>query len=350
MPAIDPAKLKLRKSFKISGALYALAADTSASRLYVGGDDNTIQVFDLAAGKTETAAKWTKHENYVSAMVRVSAGGKELLVSGSYDRQLIAWDIASGQPVWSVEAHQGWVRDLTATPDGSRLVSVGDDMLVKVWDAASGKLLRSLEGHAKRTPQDHVTALYVVALSPDGKIIASGDRIGDVRLWELETGKPVQKFEVPVLYTYDEKQRKRSLGGIRSLAFSPDGATLAVGGMGQVGNVDGLAGPVTIELWDWARPARKAVGGVMGHKGYVNQMVFLPDRTWLMGAGGGGDNGFLSFWKIDSLPDLTKDPKATINAQRTKSDGHFRRLAVHPSGTEFYAAGFGKVEVWGVEG
>src|SRR5207244_1453043 len=126
---------------------------------------------------------------------------------------------------------------------GLRLVSVGDDMMVKVWETDSGRLLRTLSGHALCTPQGHVTALYAVAVSPDGKHIASGDRHGIVNIWELETGKLIHGFQVPTLYTYDPRQRKRSIGGIRTVVFSPDGQSLAVGGIGQVGNVDGLAGP-----------------------------------------------------------------------------------------------------------
>ena len=145
-----------------------------------------------------------------------------------------------------------------ATPDGTRLISCGDDMLVKVWDAESGKPIRSMEGHAKQTPQGHVTALYALAVSPDGKYVASGDRIGAVNVWEIDSGKKVQSLDVSILYTYDPKQRKRSLGGIRSLAFSPDGTYLAVGGMGQVDNVDGLAGLVHVEVWDWRSRRRSS--------------------------------------------------------------------------------------------
>src|SRR5262249_46526361 len=157
----------------------------------------------------------------------------------------------------SVEAHQGWVRDLATLPDGERLVSVGDDMRLNIWETATGRLLRTLEGHAMHTPQGHVTALYVVVASSDGKYLASADRIGTVCVWEPETGKLAQPFEVPILYTYDPRQRKRSLGGIRALAFSGDSRLLAVGGIGQVNNVDGLSGPAHVELWDWQKPQQR---------------------------------------------------------------------------------------------
>src|SRR5262245_44135752 len=247
---MDPAKAKIRVTYNHPGTFYALAVDGEAGRIYAGSDDYGIHVIDLAAEKKEPVARWARHENYVSALACPDEG---LLVSGSYDRRLIWWDTERGEPIRTVEAHGGWVRNLVAFPDGTHLASVGDDMLVKVWETATGRLVLVREGHAHRTPQGHVTALYALAVSADGKFLASGDRIGAVRVWEADTGKLAQSFDVPVLYTYDPKQRKRSLGGIRSLAFSADGKHLAVGGIGQVGNVDGLAGPATVEVW--ARPA-----------------------------------------------------------------------------------------------
>jgi WD40 repeat protein len=235
-------------------------------------------------------------------------------------------------------------------PDSSRLAAVGDDMLVKLWDAQTGDLLRTFEGHATRTPQGHVTALYVVAVSPDGKLLASGDRIGEVRVWDVESGSLVQSFQVPVLYTYDPVQRKRSIGGIRSLVFSPDGTRLAAGGIGQINNVDGLSGPATVELWDWQAPKRLWSGGADGHQAIINDLAFHPSEPWLIGAGGGSDNGMIAFWKTDPPPDPTaeadKDKPPTVNAVRIKTDGHIHRFRLSPDATRLYAAGHGKLEVW----
>jgi WD40 repeat protein len=348
MPAsFDPTKAKSRLSYNPAVALYALALDPISGRIYCGGDDAAIHVFDPAADKKQAVARWSKHENYIAALTWVQQPARKVLISGGFDRRLIWWDTGTGQPLRSIEGHEGWVRDLAVTRDGKHLVSVGDDMLLKLWDVERGRLERTFAGHERQTPQGHVTALYAVAVSPDGKHAASGDRIGAVRVWELETGKLAQRFEVPILYTYDERQRKRSLGGIRALAFATDGVHLAVGGMGQVNNVDGLGGLAHIAVWDWRRPRQRFTAGAQGHKGYVHALQFHPAGDWLLGAGGGADNGLLAFWKTDPLRE--KKDGADLPVTRLKTDGHTHRLVLHPSKSEFYTAGYRKLEVWGQE-
>jgi WD40 repeat protein len=345
MPAIDPTRAKVRLTYPHAATFYGLAAD-AAGRLYAGSEDHAVHVYDLAAAKKEPVARWTKHDNYVSAVAFVRRAPKPLVISGGYDRRLIWWDTAGGEALRTVEAHGGWVRDLAVLPDGGRVASCGDDMLVKLWETDNGRLVRTLEGHAKRTPQGHVTALYAVAVSSDGKFVAGGDRAGTVLVWEIETGKIAQTFQVPALYTYDPRQRKRSMGGIRALAFSGDGGRLAVGGIGQVENVDGLGGPARVEVWDWRKPQAQLAAGLQGHKGLVNALAFHPGGTWLIGAGGGSDGGFLGFWSVDQVAGEKKD----VPAHRVKIDGHVHRFALNAAGNELYAAGYRKLDVWTLTG
>jgi WD40 repeat protein len=333
---IDPTKAKRLKACDHKGAFQSLALQ--APQLYAGSDDYGIHVFDLSADRKEPVACWTKHDNYVSAVVAV----KPFVISGSFDRNVIWW--RDGKPERKVEAHRGWVRDLAVTPDAKVLVSAGDDMVVKLWEVESGKLIRTLEGHEQRTPQGHITALYAVAVNPDGKHLASGDRHGTVCVWETDSGKLAQRFQVPTLYTYDPRQRKRSLGGIRALAFSRDGNWLAVGGMGQVENVDGLGGLVHVEIWDWKKPIVRCTAGAQGHKGMINRLQFHPGSAWLIGVGGGSDNGFLAFWQIDKLADNAVKELPTVH--RIKTDGHLHAFCLDAAGKELYTAGYHKLEVW----
>lgn len=349
----DPAQIKSRAVYNHPETYYGLCVDHVSGRMYAGSSDYGIHVIDLAAEKKEPVARWPGHDNYVAALACVDRPGGKWIASGGYDRQLIWWNAESGEVIRRVEAHTGWIRDVRVVPGTGLLATVGDDMLLKLWEIETGSPVRSFAGHAQRTPQGHVTALYVVAPSADGKYLATGDRIGEVRVWETATGNLVQTFQVPLLYTYDPVQRKRSIGGIRSMAFSPDSSRIAAGGINQINNVDGLQAPLHVELWDWRQPQRLAAFAAEGHQAIINELAFHPTEPWLVGAGGGSNNGVLASWKLDPLPSPPPEaerekPWPTTNGPKLVLEGHIHRLAFKPDWTTIYAAGFRKAEVFSV--
>src|SRR5256885_1364904 len=96
--------------------------------------------------------------------VAFSPEGKTL-ASGSYDKTIKLWDVASGELLRSLEGHRDSVLSVAFSSDGKTLASGSNDTTIKLWDVASGELLRSLEGH-----RDSVRS---VAFSSDGKTLAS---------------------------------------------------------------------------------------------------------------------------------------------------------------------------------
>jgi WD40 repeat protein len=286
---------------------------------------------DLAAAKPAAVKKWTAHDNYISALTLNATS----LISSGFDRNLVWTELETGKRLRAVAAHDGWVRKLVATPDGKRLVTAGDDMRVKVWDAATGELLVSLSAHARQTPEGYLSALYTVAVSPDGKVAASGDRAGFIRVWDLASGKTLAEFRTVELYTFDAQKRARAIGGVRGLAFSADGARLAVSGIGPVTNVDGFVGPCRLEVWDWKAAKRLAVGQDK-HQAILNHVAFGPHMTWLVGAGGGDGGGALVFW----------DGSASSAPHVAKPKGHLHAFVLDAAGTSVYAVGHGGFQVW----
>ncbi len=327
-------KLKLAKEFGQKAIYFAVARVPNSQRLFVGASDFKVYELDLAAVKVEPR-ELGAHGSYVTG---VALAGKTL-VTGGYDGKLIGWDIDARKQIRSVDAHAKWIRGVAASPDGRIVASIADDMACKLWDAASGQLLRQMRGHDERTPNEFPSMLYAVAWSPDGRFIATGDKVGHVVVWEAATGKEAVTFETPVMYTWDPVQRKHSIGGIRSLAFSPDSSLLAVGGMGKVGNIDHLEGKARIEVFDWRKGERTIEVESDKFKGLVNHLEFAPDGTWLLGAGGAGD-GFLLFL----------DPKSKKLTRQEKASAHIHDVTTDEGRETIFAVGHHKVMIFELKG
>jgi len=80
-----------------------------------------------------------------------------------------------------------WVRSVTFSPDGKRVVSGSDDNSVRIWDAESGEQLRQLDGHG--------SSVWSVAFSLDGKRVVSGSSDNSVRIWDSESGEQLFDLE-----------------------------------------------------------------------------------------------------------------------------------------------------------
>jgi len=95
------------------------------------------------------------------------------------------WEAATGRLLRSLQGHKDWISSVAISPDGRWLASGSDDHTVKLWEAATGRLLRSLEGHEG--------TVWSVATSPDGRWLASGSYDKTVKLWVNLADFPVQE-------------------------------------------------------------------------------------------------------------------------------------------------------------
>ncbi len=326
----DPSNLKVAKEIGRSDILFSLARVPQSSRVFVGSSDAKIYDLDVMAEKPEPK-ELAGHDSYVTGVVLAD----RFLISAGYDGRLIWWNFETGEQVRTVEAHKKWIRRTTTTPDGGTVISVADDMVCRLWNAESGELVRELRGHEPMTPHHFPSMLFCCTVSTDGKLLATGDKVGHIVVWELATGKQLATAEAPTMYTWDPKQRIHSIGGVRSLAFSPDTKLLAVGGMGQVGNIDHLGAESRVHVYDWQSGEQTHEFTNDKFKGLVEQLHFDPEGKWLLGAGG-DHNGFIQFFELETKK-IIKEEKAPM---------HVHDLTVNETHDTIYAAGHGKLVVW----
>jgi WD40 repeat protein len=335
MPAPNPEKIKVLKQVARPDIVFAVARGPGTGQLFCGGSDSAVYEIDMDQPKPE-ARELGRHERYVTSLALAGTS----LVSGGYDGRLIWWNIESRSRLRTVDAHRKYIRHVAATPDGRVVVSVADDMVCRAWDVASGQLIHELRGHDELTPTHFPSMLFACAISADGRRLATGDKVGHITVWDLESGAKLTALDAPAFYTWDPIQRHHSIGGIRSLAFSPDGARLAVGGSGKIANIDHLDGKALVNVFDWQTGKRTHEFPSDKFKGLVEYLAFHPRGGWLMAAGGGDKDGFLTFIDVAGGKVVAQEPVPM----------YVHDLALNETGDTIDAVGHRKIVVLGMKG
>jgi len=227
--------------------LAALAFSPDGKTLAGGYADKTVRLWDTATGEEKAALRG--QTNMVTALA-FAPGGLEL-ASGAQHGELRFWDLAAG----TVRAFSNGTKEIGAlvySPDGKTLFAAasGADRSaeISVLDAASGWRLFILRGHTD--------AIRRLALSPDGRTLASASADGTVKLWDTPASIALDAHGGPV----------------SALAFSPDRRMLATGGWDH-----------TIKLWDLATGGLRVT--LAGHADKVSALAFSPDGKALASAG-----------------------------------------------------------------
>jgi len=306
---IDPALTRMLAQATHAAPLIGCRVSPCGKFVFASSQDNTIVRWDIAL-KTKTVL--SGHKSWVRALA--FGGGR--LFTADWAGRLIAWDHAAAKPdpVLNILAHRGWARALAVSPDGKTLASCGNDRLVKLWSIPDGKALASFEGH-----ESHV---YNVAFHPSGKSLASGDLKGNVKEWSLD-GKDVRTLDAKILHKYDAGFGA-DIGGVRSMAFDPMGKWLACAGITNVSNAFAGIGNPLVVLFDWATGKQKQLlRPKAGFQGTGWGTAFTSGGH-VLGVGGGNGGVFWS-WTADQ----------PLAAFTLTLPGNARDLAMHPDGRRF---------------
>ncbi|MHC4679373.1 MAG: protein kinase domain-containing protein [Planctomycetota bacterium] len=211
---------------------------------------------------------------------------------------LSLWDVASGRLVGKMVLAQ--VRDVTFNPDGSRILTGGQDSVVRLWDAATLTCLGEF--------RQHQGTIDAVAFSPDGSQFLTGSYDGTTQLWDADTLEPIGK---PLIHQSEVK------GG----AFSPDGTKILIG------FADG-----TIRLWHTT--TLNPIGTPMQHVKLVTDVAFSPDGSQLLACSIGGT---ARLWDAATLKPI---------GPTLKHNCGWPRASFSPDGSQILLYGQGRTQVW----
>lgn len=265
-----------------TGTVHSVAFSSDGTTLASGSSDETVKLWDVTT--KENIATLEGHKSWVSS-VTFSPDGTTLASGAGEDKTVKLWDIATGRTLATLEGHTGWVTSVAFSLDGTTLAS-GSGQQVKLWDVATQTNIATLEGHTDiirsvafspdgttlvsggedgvrvwdvltqniSTLEGHSRNVFFSSFSSDGKMLAGGVD-GMFKLWDINTGHPAVALEGHM----DE---------IRSVAFSPDGITLASTSYDN-----------TIKLWDIS--TGRTIATLEGHTEHIHSVVFSPDGTTL---------------------------------------------------------------------
>ena len=245
-------------------------------RAISGGDDRTIRVWDIGTGRE--LRRWVGSDDRIYGLA-ATPDGTRVVVAGA-DSNLRVWDIASGRELWRLKGHGGAIFALAVTPDGRHALGgggfvwdggwkSGPDLDLHLWDVESGReVARNFSGHRG--------GIWSVAVSLDGRRAASASMDGTARVWDIDTGREVQRFD-------------GHHAEVRSVAFLPDGNRLLSAGMDR-----------HLRLWDLA--TGREIRRFDGLRGDVAAVAISPDGHRALT--GGRVDRYLRLWNLDTGREL----------------------------------------------
>ena len=210
-------------------------------------------------------ANWSYQPIYPAYCSAYSPDGRYLAIGGTGGVQLFY--SATRTYIRTFPTSATLVESVAFSPDGKTLATGGGNLfftlgVLETWSVATGKLIQEID-----TPSGDISA---VAFSPDGTKVAEGGtygasiygtRSGLVACWDPITGQLLEQFNT-------------SAWQVRTIAFSPDGATLAVGGFDAFG---------VVELWNVASKSRLVM--LPTANTLVNNLAFAPNGKSLAAGG-----------------------------------------------------------------
>jgi WD40 repeat protein len=189
--------------------------------------------------------------------VGFSPDGKLLFGAGGqpgWEGLVWIWDVASGSVSGTLRGHKDAIYAMALSPDGKTLATGGYDQKIKLWDIATRKELKTISGHNG--------CVYDLSFRADGKILASASADRTVKLWDTVTGDRCD--------TFPQSQKE-----VYAVAFAADGKHLFGAGVDN-----------RLRFWKVSESARETtnplLASIFAHEGSILRLFISDDGEALV--------------------------------------------------------------------
>jgi WD40 repeat protein len=252
--------------------VYPVAFSPDGQWIVSGGWDSYVRVWDAATG--ESVAELPQ-DGYVRALA-LSPDGKRLVAMGDKTDGLRVWDVAARRRIATYKTAEKGLWAAAYRSGGGHVAVLGPGHVIKVLDATTGEPVATADAGARL---EYWAVRRALAYSPDGRLLAGPYEGNQVGLWDAETYRLIGTLT-------------GHTGTLLSVAFSADGRLLASGG------ADSL-----IKVWDVA--SKECLRTLSGHADEVFAAVFHPDGSRI--ASGGRDR-LVHLWDAATGEELVRLP------------------------------------------
>uniref|UniRef100_A0A667WIL1 Pleiotropic regulator 1 n=1 Tax=Myripristis murdjan TaxID=586833 RepID=A0A667WIL1_9TELE len=235
------------------GWVRSIAVEPGNQWFVTGSADRTIKIWDLASGKLKLSL--TGHISTVRG-VAVSSRSPYLFSCGE-DKQVKCWDLEYNKVIRHYHGHLSAVYDLDLHPSIDVLVTCSRDATARVWDIRTKANVHTLSGHTNT-----VATVRCQAAEPQ---IITGSHDSTIRLWDLIAGKTRATLT----------NHKKS---VRALVLHPRQYTFASGSADNIKQ--------------WMFPDGNFIQNLSGHNAIINTLAVNSDGVLVSGA----DNGTIHMW------------------------------------------------------
>jgi pleiotropic regulator 1 len=267
IPAASPTALALARdrpnwhaqweNFRVimghAGWVRSVAVEPENQWFATGSADRTIKIWDLASGKLKLTLT-----GHISAVRGIAISDRHpYMFSVGEDKMVKCWDLEQNKVVRHYHGHLSGIYTCALHPTLDLLMTAGRDAVVRVWDMRSRRQVLALQGH-----RDTINSVITQGVDPQ---VVSSSVDTTVRMWDLAAGKCMATL------TNHKK-------GVRALAMNPIEFSFASASIDNIKT--------------WAFPRGDFMRNLRGHTGLVNALAINQDGV----LASGGNDGNVRFW------------------------------------------------------